>query len=346
MHDTITDENQVSTEKFAFSFSSMSMLFDDIKKFHKSYIQGDKDILDFKYLKEGQLLHCLTLEPHMLSENFVIMSASLPDGKGKDVIDEMFRLYGLMEEPDDSLRLSDFSDQILSYMKEIDYYQALTDDKRNNADGVMLTGDSKRLAKILTREAEQYFNTLKEGLSKTVVDLDMLNRMQEKANAIIEYDRNNKNLLSITSDDETLEEIRYELELKAVLENQKYFDIKGILDCVKIDHVNKIIYITDLKTTSKKLKNFKESVEMYMYWLQAVFYKKLIESLLSGDTYEIVIHFLVVDKTNSVYAFRVSEKSLAKWEEDSVELFAKASWHMQFQEWNLPYEYAKNLVEL
>lgn len=49
-------------------------------------------------------------------------------------------------------------------------------------------------------------------------------------------------------------------------------DLKSKLDLVKIDHLNKIIYIIDLKTTGFAVDSFKESIEKYQYWLQLYMY--------------------------------------------------------------------------
>jgi hypothetical protein len=47
---------------------------------------------------------------------------------------------------------------------------------------------------------------------------------------------------------------------------------KSKLDVVEIDHTNKIIYLKDIKTTAKQLKDFSEAVEEYLYDIQLVFY--------------------------------------------------------------------------
>ena len=48
------------------------------------------------------------------------------------------------------------------------------------------------------------------------------------------------------------------------------------IDYYKINHSTKMVTICDLKTTSKTIADFKETVDFYNYWLQAAIYSKLV----------------------------------------------------------------------
>ena len=94
------------------------------------------------------------------------------------------------------------------------------------------------------------------------------------------------------------------------------FGLKGIIDNLVIDHDKKTIFVNDIKTTSKDLKDFKETIEFYSYWLQAVIYCTMVatryrELLDSG--YELKFHFVVIDRAFQTYPFYVTEPTLNSW---------------------------------
>ena len=93
-----TDDNAQTVaeffkKKFYISFSSLSKLLTDPKRFYKEYILGQYDDSDTKSLKEGQLLHCFVLEPEKFDDNFIVMPAKVPGGGLKIEIDTVFKTY-------------------------------------------------------------------------------------------------------------------------------------------------------------------------------------------------------------------------------------------------------------
>ena len=78
-------------------------------------------------------------------------------------------------------------------------------------------------------------------------------------------------------------------------------------------------------------------------------YEILAKSLMRGPAfdYDFVFHFIVVDKNNQVYNFKVSEESLEKWRKQLIQLVNhELSWHIEHRDFNLPYEFANNFVVL
>ena len=63
----------------------------------------------------------------------------------------------------------------------------------------------------------------------------------------------------------------YELDFSILYKN---FTIRGILDIFSIDHVNKKVYMTDLKTGSGKSDSFLKSFIDYRYYYQGALYEK------------------------------------------------------------------------
>jgi len=125
------------------------------------------------------------------------------------------------------------------------------------------------------------------------------------------------------------------------------FGLKGIVDNYVIDHTNKKVYVTDLKTTGKTLKEFHDSVEYYKYWMQAAVYERLVRANRKDiQDYEFIFHFVVIDKYNQVYPFPVSKESMLDWQTQLDEVLKIAKYHYTNKEYKLPYEFALNQVTL
>jgi hypothetical protein len=131
--------------------------------------------------------------------------------------------------------------------------------------------------------------------------------------------------------------------------NDKNFRLKGIIDNLVVNHEQKIVYINDIKTTSKDLKDFPDSVEFYSYWMQAAIYTTLVTvnymNLINAG-YQIKFHFVVIDKMYNTYAFPVSENTLNNWFTRLADVLEKAEWHYKNKNFTLPYDFATERITL
>jgi hypothetical protein len=329
--------------KFYFSYSSLVELLRDPKVFYKKYILKQREEKDEKYMKEGKLFHLFVLEPQLFDEKFVMIPTKLPGGYALEAINKLIAKLTLDSVDENGIQLPDtdwgnlydHDNIVLDILKENNFYQSLKT-------------DTQRVEKVYTPEGHEYFNALRDSylLKKTIVDSDMVQKAHEKANLVL-IDSECQALLNAAN---SKEDVRKELELQYDIPNYS-FGLKGIIDCVKIDYANETIYITDLKTTSKKLldwyKDFAESE--YMYWLQAIIYKELVLSLVpagSKTAWKLKVNFIVVDKTNCLYTFPVSSKSLYKWQVKTKEKLDVARWHYDNEKYDLPIELQMGKVEL
>jgi hypothetical protein len=116
-----------------------------------------------------------------------------------------------------------------------------------------------------------------------------------------------------------------------------------------VDVNTKTVYINDFKTTSKKLKDFQESVDMWNYWLQAVMYITLVRKFLSKvmtDEWKIEFRFVVFDKYDQVYAFPVSDETLAIWFVNFETVKLEAKYHYESKDFSLPFAFVMGNVKL
>jgi hypothetical protein len=326
----------MSKNKMNLSYSALVKLCKNPRQFHKEYILGEREILEKSYFKKGGLFHLFVLEPENFDEKFVLLPGKLPTDSVQQVIRDVWESYKLNSEEEDrkNVELTDFNNEILAHLKEINLYQSYKTDKQ-------------RLDKVACDEGKLYFTTLRDAdnYKKVIVDTQTVEEGEAKATIMLQNEWI-KEMLTETG----TAVVRKEIELEAELKNYS-FNLKGIIDLLKVDYENETIHIIDFKTTSKSIEqwraNFLESE--YLYWLQMMIYKELVLGLVPEDSktaWTFKIWFPVIDKDNQVYIFPVSANTLHESQLKTLGVFDIADWHIKNGEYDLPYNYAKGIVEL
>lgn len=328
-----TKETEFYSKPFKFSYSSLNKLLYAPYLFYKDYILGDRELKTDKHLIEGRLIHCLLFEPENLKEKFNISPSKVPTDSVKNVL---IKLKSFKVQQSDFLSLdSEWKNLILEALKIENLYQSLKEDE-------------KRLEKIMTSENKVYWDFLSSTVLDTI-DSDTLAKCQEQVDII----KNNGQVMSLLSDKQT----DFELDPLQVYKEKaldyaipsKPFGLKGIVDYYKIDGLSKTVTICDLKTTSKTIVDFPESIEFYNYWLQAAMYSKLVYENLKPEekeNYKINFKFIVIDKYNQVYVFGVSENTMANWMDKFSIVLEQAQYHYENRKYNLPFEFLTKTIIL
>jgi hypothetical protein len=278
-----------------------------------------------QHLVDGSLLHCLLLEEDKFDEKFVISPGKLPGDSAKKIIDKVFvraSIGGYLD-----MSLEDLESDIIQVLQEVNLHQSLKT-------------DAQRVEKMVTDENKSYYEFLRTKGDKLVIDNDTLQRVKL---SVDEVKQNQKawSLLGIGNPDS-----KSEVPLLADLDNYT-FGLKGIVDNIRVSHEEKVIYITDLKTTGKMLQDFPETIEYYKYWLQAAVYVRLVrKSMPDLSSYNIKFHFIVVDKLNQSYAFEVSSVTLREWLDRLDDVLKVVDYHYTSRNYDLPYEYKEGNVIL
>jgi hypothetical protein len=321
-------------QNFYFSYSSINKLLYSPRLFYNHYILNQREDSTDVHLIAGKALHCLLLEPENFDKNFVILPGKVPTGNNKTIIDNIFK-YHVKVSQGNNLLLEDYQTEILNELSNMNLHQSLKTDQQ-------------RIDKILSEENKTYFEFLKISSEKSVIDQTTLDGCKESVDII----KQNKDIVSLLQLDvlERADDIHVfnELQLKTEIESLP-FGFKGILDNVVIDKTSKTVFINDLKTTGKPIQDFKDSVDYYKYWIQAVIYCKLInqEFLKSEKDWKIQVTFIVVDKYNLVYPYQVSMETLALWQTQfETEIMPQLLWHYENKKYDLPYELAIGNVKL
>jgi len=324
-----TKENEFYAKDFNFSYSSLNKLLFSPSIFYKEYILQDREIRTDKHLIEGKLVHCLLLEPENLEKKFKIVP-------GKTPTDSVRKVLHIISEKSSTEKLADVPDSvIIDVLKEVNLYQSLKTDEQ-------------RIDKIKIDDYEIYWKFIL-NTNVDVIDQDTLDRCREYVDHLNSNDdvkklfENNKTDFELDS-----EERHVEKYLKCTLK-QKKFGLHGYIDFYKIDHENKNIIICDLKTTSKTIVEFEDTVEYYNYYLQAAIYFKLVYENLDEkirDDYKIMFKFVVIDRYNQVYIFNVRDETMQGWAWMLTEALNVAEYHYKEKDYSLPYNFATTQIEL
>lgn len=322
-------------QKFYFSYSGLNKLLFSPALFYNHYILQQKEDSTDPHLVGGRVLHCLLFEPDKYDEYFTSLPGKLPSDNPRKIIDNIFRIH--LGYGNNSLTLQDYSQDILTQLLTANLYQNLKTDQQ-------------RLDKILTEEHKEYFEFLKNSLDKSVVDQPTLDGCKVQ----VEILKTNKEVRALLALDKSEEDTHIESynELFVKVDNDKLpFGLHGVLDNVVVDTEAKIIFINDLKTTGKSVKDFPESVEYYKYWIQAVIYTilasdKFLKDMPDAESWQVQVTFIVIDKYNLVYPFQVSAETMVEWKKEFNSVLKVAKWHYEQKRFDLPYDLAVGNIKL
>lgn len=333
-------------KNYDFSYSSMNKLIGAPAVFYKEYILKQREDVDAKHLRKGKIIHYLLLDNGLFDQKYILAPEGIPGDNVKLILERVFEhhteLQANSEKPIPN-KLIDYKDHILSILKEINLHQKLVDDKKHP----FISGDDKRINKIITSQSEEYFAFLMNLGDREIMDPKEL----EECTVAVEALRANQVIRELLGLDVEFADDNFGVynELYHRVDTEYAWGLKGFIDNVVVDVKNKTVRINDLKTTSKSLTLFKESVEFWNYWLQAGIYLILVMDYLKevvDSTWKIEFRFVVVDKYNHVYPFKVSEETLAIWIAKSQEQFTKSNFHYENKDYTLPYEFIAGEVVL
>jgi hypothetical protein len=323
------------SKKFNFSYSSLNKLIWNPAVFYQMYVLGNKEERTDAHLVQGKIIHALLLEEEKFNDQFVISPGKLPGDNIKIIVDRVYNHHvELAKDGDTRTNLEEFDGAILDVMKDINYFQNLLTDKQ-------------RVQKVVTIEATNYWAFLKIKGSKTLIDQETYDYCKSAVD-LIKTNKSICELIGCDLNDFSNVEVQNELPLDIELANQP-FGLKGIIDNLVIDHDKKTIFVNDIKTTSKDLKDFPETIEFYSYWMQAAIYVTMAATVykeLIEKGYTVKFHFVVIDRAFQTYAFPVSSSTLSNWANRLFEVIDKANWHYSNKSYELPYDFATGSVVL
>ena len=330
-------EKEFYSKPFQFSYSSLNKLMYAPSAFYDWYVLKQKEDRTDPWLINGKIIHCLILEPKNFEKQFLIQPGKVPTGNNKAIVDYMFNIQKTTKPEERRLKLAEYQPEIIHWLETNNLHQKLTD-------------DAKRMNKILDPNNVTYFEFLQQAQEKTIIDQESLD-FCEDAVKVVKKNAKISDLMKIGQEGFELLSIDNEILIDYQLKSRP-FGLKGILDNLVVDYDKKVVYINDLKTTSKSLVKFEESVEFWNYWMQAAIYQRLaLAHLLKNNvdvdtTWKVVFTFIVVDKYLQVYPFEVSNFTMSEWQKQLDGKLNEAKYHYENRDYSLPFKFVADQVLL
>lgn len=136
-------------------------------------------------------------------------------------------------------------------------------------------------AKVIKEKGDEYYNLLFLAENKTILSNDVYNEVLASVRALRESPSTEYFFRPDDPFDDSIERL-YQLKFKATLGGTDY---RCMADLLIVDHINKVIYPKDLKTSSHYEWDFYKSFIDWNYQIQARLYWRIIRANLDNDPY-------------------------------------------------------------
>lgn len=205
-----------------------------------------------------------------------------------NMMNYLHALHGTLNTP-----LEDMEDEYLTNIaKEVGYLAKMSGEKIRE--------------RVL--EHKQYYDSISESQGKQILSVEELHIVHKIANGFKTHHSIGKYF------EENWEiEFKYQLDLYFTIEHKgQKIECKGLLDMVKFDHKEKIIYPFDIKTMGDYTYRFKKSFKQRRYDIQAAWYTIALQK--NYPDYKVMPFVFIVDSTiepGKPCAFEVSNDLMA-----------------------------------
>lgn len=280
---------------------------------------------DTPSLRIGSALDCLLTSPSRWEEDFAVVNVNKPYGFMGKFVDEL---------PANLTELSAWEDYQNAYWK---------------------SGYKMPVKWVINRfwttpDAVEYYQAINTSRGKIVLSKDEYESVEKAKELILAspfaYDYFIKS--------KTWVELLHQVPIYFTYRG---FECKALLDGIKLDHKNKIIYPFDLKTTGKSVLDFTDSFLHYGYYRQCALYTEALYSDSSpvkdllDDGYKMEdFVFIVVEtklsSTNPALIYRTTPNTRkagihggyyeGKYYKGVDQLLDELDWHMKTNNWTYP----------
>lgn len=325
-------EEAFFSKSFLLSYSGLNKLLFSPALFYNHYVLGQRDDTEDKNMVEGKLIHCLLLKPESFDDQFVLSSVNVPSDNPKKLLQTLFAHYKELKSTGDTREdLHEFSNAVIDILVDMNLYQSLKT-------------DAQRLDKIITEDHVAYWDYMKKAEGRSVID----HETYTFATSVVDKIASKPIVMDIMGffgDSMNGVTKQNEIEL-ARFDDEFLFGLRGFVDNLVFDSINKEIRVNDLKKTSKDIGSFTDSIEYFRYWMQAAIYYMLVEHVYLSQPayadYKISFRFIVVDPYMQIAPIRVSDETMQEWLVKTREKIAQANYHFEHKSFELPYEFLIN----
>lgn len=302
----------------------------------KQHWDGKLPGLKTSALEFGNLAHLAVLEPHLL--NYVVDKTNTPD-KIRDIVKEVFNVATSQVDMFDL-------DKPTTVGAFESYYPAIISACEKHSYGATWKEET-RLNKVMEKGGS-YFSLLAE--SKDSGKFVITSAQEERLNHVITGVTNDPLGVTFMTTDSSDKDVEFFHEKEVVWEEENYsFPLKGKLDRLRVDHVNREFTVMDLKTTGKSLAEFSDSFEKYHYARQVAAYEIAAARWCKqefGYKYKPSHrHVILAVETRGDYRagkFIIKRSTINAGREEYLSLLDRLQHHFETGDWVNDYEYSKN----
>ena len=247
----------------------------------------------FFQLKFGSLVDDMCFEPSKLVNYYHGAIDKPPTGNPKAIADAILEsittavgtedeVGGFIQAPTRKI-----TDDIADYSKEMVVHAATL--------GVYTKYSPEKIKEVMIDKAADYFKEKLNSRGKVHIKPEMWNNALEAASTLKTHD-----FTRMYFEAEEGVEIFYQYKFVQVVHG---VEVKGMLDCLVVDHNNKVVYPVDLKTGEAPVVMFDEVMLAHKYYLQASLYRQAMITIVNNDPdldgYQVAtFEFVYMSKTN------------------------------------------------
>ena len=268
---------------------SYSML-SSISKQGLDVVGGVKQSFNLKF---GSLVDCMCFEPDRLDELFTRGSSAKPPTQNVRVICDA--ILNIILKPNDykkdgdfirkyaktNVTLSAYSAQIIAAAKALKVYTSYND---------------TRILSTVVAAGSEYFEDKIKSNGKTLIKDDMWNHAAATANTLLSHPFTAKFFAKGLKD----VQIFYQYKFDTIVNGKR---VKGMLDCLVVNHKYKLIIPVDLKTGESPCKEFPLLYTTHRYYIQGALYREALRSIVDND---FELHGYAVKEFEFVYISKLN----------------------------------------
>ena len=249
---------------------SYSML-SSISKQGLDVVGGVKQSFNLKF---GSLVDCMCFEPERVDELFTRGSNAKPPTQNVRVIcDSILNVINkpstipqnsgpfIRKSPKKVVTLSSYSAQIVVAAKTLKVYTSYND---------------QRIITTVIKAGSEYFKDKIESFGKTLIKNEMWEHAAITANTLITHRFTAKYFAKGLKD----VQIFYQYKFDTKVNGRR---VKGMLDCLVVNHKQKLILPIDLKTGESPCKDFPMLYTMHRYYIQGALYREALKTIVDND---------------------------------------------------------------
>lgn len=244
-------------------------------------------------LKFGSLVDDMCFEPSKLQNYYHSLNVKPPTGNPRKVVDIV--LSGITAGVGDTnvskgflkVRKKKVTKDITDYVNEVKGAAATL--------GVYQNYTEEKLMQVIEGKAGAYFKEQLEARGKIFIKPDMWMKAEVAADTLKTHD-----FTKIYFEGADGLEIFYQYKFVQTVDGHK---VKGMLDCLVVDHDQKAIFPVDLKTGENPGIVFDKTFLLHRYYLQAGLYRRALLEIVKNDPdlegYTVAnFEFVYLSKTN------------------------------------------------